>query len=259
MLRYIPISNQHFQDINPLDCGEEICSPEFHIGPIIYPYYLLHYVYSGCGVFEIDGIQYPVKKGQISIIHPDKVNLYYTDKQDPWHYSWIGFESTIEIPVLKTHHIVTLPQAEHIFLDLKQSDHIVRGRELYLCSKIYELLTLFEQFNSKELHTAFDYVSKVKNHIEIHYAKTISFDHLAATLNLSRNYLGYIFKKIEGITPYQYLTSVRLSKAIALISNYGYSVNLAALSVGYPDIYTFSKAFKRKFGYPPSECIQHLS
>ncbi|MDF2568273.1 MAG: DNA-binding protein AraC-type [Oscillospiraceae bacterium] len=258
LLRYIPISNMNFKDINPLDCGEEKCNPGFRRGPIIFDYYLLHYVFSGSGVFHIDGTDYVTSKGQISIIHPNKVNVYYTDDNNPWHYSWIGFETSLNIHVIKNNHLITLPQAEHIFSDLKNADKVQKGREYYTCAKIYELITLLEHLDST-VDATYDYVAKAKNYMDINYPLSVSFESLASSLGLSRNYLGKIFKEYEKITLYQYLTNVRLVKAIELMSMHHSSVSDAACRVGYPDIYTFSKAFKRKFGCSPSSYINKLT
>lgn len=257
MLRYVHISNKHFKDINPLDCGEEFCDPNFSRGPIIFSYYLLHYVYDGSGTFNTDGTDYDISNGMISIIHPNETNHYYTNKDNPWHYSWIGFETSLKLPILDDNHVLVLPQAEHIFLDLKNSNNITHGRQHYMCSKIHELLVLLEQtYNTNNTNNVvYDAVSKAKNHIDINYTMPISFEDLAASLNLSRNYFGYIFKKLEKCTPYQYLTNVRLTKSIDLITIHNYSIGDAALAVGYTDIFTFSKAFKRKYGRSPSEYL----
>lgn len=257
MLRYIPISNLNFQDINPLDCGEEICYPTFARGPINFNYYIMHFVFSGSGIFNIDGEEYLTEKGQISIIHPENINHYYTDPNNPWHYSWIGFQTNLDLPIVKNNHLVTLPQAERIFNELINSDKIEHGREFYICGKIFELLTLIEQLGSNNLNATNSYVTKAKNFIDINYSNAISFEKLAADLGLSRNYLGSIFKNYEHITLYQYLTHVRLEKAIGLMITHKFSVGSAAISVGYPDIYTFSKAFKRKYNCSPLSYINN--
>ena len=41
------LSDQHFRDINPVDCGWERCEPSHSFGPTARMYWLLHYVVSG--------------------------------------------------------------------------------------------------------------------------------------------------------------------------------------------------------------------
>jgi AraC-like DNA-binding protein len=46
----------------------------------------------------------------------------------------------------------------------------------------------------------------------------------------------------------------RLEKAKYLLTSGEYSVSEVASSVGYDDIFAFSKIFKKKYGIPPSKC-----
>ena len=60
-----------------------------------------------------------------------------------------------------------------------------------------------------------------------------------------------MFKRMTGYTPHQYMLQKRLQSARDLLQE-GCSVADVSLASGFADIYTFSKAFKRKFGCPPS-------
>ena len=55
-----------------------------------------------------------------------------------------------------------------------------------------------------------------------------------------------------GITPVNYITQVKMKKALEYLYEQNYSVKEVAALVGYTDIYTFSKAFKKIYGIPPS-------
>jgi AraC-like DNA-binding protein len=63
------------------------------------------------------------------------------------------------------------------------------------------------------------------------------------------------FKQAFGISPYQYLLNARLDCARALIEKGDVTITEVAAHCHFPDIYTFSKAFKKKFGIPPSRFI----
>lgn len=75
---------------------------------------------------------------------------------------------------------------------------------------------------------------------------------ISETLNISESYLRAKFKKAYGMSPYRYLTAVRMQEALALLSS-NVTITETALMVGYSDIFQFSKAFKKFYGYPPSE------
>ena len=71
-------------------------------------------------------------------------------------------------------------------------------------------------------------------------------------LNYNKMLLG--FKKILGMTPVEYLRSVRLQKACDCIRSGEMNVTQAAFSVGYSSLSHFTKAFYREFGMNPKKC-----
>ncbi len=89
-------------------------------------------------------------------------------------------------------------------------------------------------------------------YINHHLAEPIYIHELAHSINLSDKYFISFFKKTMGITPVNYITQVKMKKALEYLYEQNYSVKEVAALVGYTDIYTFSKAFKKIYGIPPS-------
>ena len=247
----ILLINKGLGDINPLVCGDEMCAPGHSFGPASRQYFLLHYVFSGCGRFIRNGKSVPVSKGQIFVISPHEITLYQADKATPWHYAWVGFESSLNLSVILGDDVLTVPECEHIFSAIARCDYLEYSRELYVCGKIYELLSLLGESKSIGESGTSRYVLKAKNYIESNYVNNIDVKRIADYLGLDRSYFSTIFKKHIGCSPQQYILHFRLEKAAELIALYGYSPSEAALSAGYTDIYNFSRMFKRKFGVSP--------
>ena len=61
-----------------------------------------------------------------------------------------------------------------------------------------------------------------------------------------------LFKSVFGISPHQKLVQNRLHFACNLLRSRKATVTEAALSGGFPDVYSFSKSFKKHFGFSPS-------
>jgi len=75
---------------------------------------------------------------------------------------------------------------------------------------------------------------------------------VATVSNLSEFHFYRSFKEAFDITPYQYLLNKRLEYAKELIGKNNQSLSSIALLCNFPDLFTFSKAFKRQYGFPPS-------
>ena len=72
-------------------CGEEACRPSHGWGPAVRPYHLIHFVYSGQGVYYGPDGAHILRAGQGFIIFPGEVSLYVADAENPWHYGWVGY------------------------------------------------------------------------------------------------------------------------------------------------------------------------
>lgn len=69
---------------------------------------------------------------------------------------------------------------------------------------------------------------------------------------ISEVYLRKLFEREAHTTPFRKLTELRMQKAKLLIEEKR-PLKEVAVSVGYSDVFQFSRAYKRYFGYPPSK------
>ncbi len=84
-------------------------------------------------------------------------------------------------------------------------------------------------------------------------AKNWNLEELAKSVGLSRSGFALRFKKLMGDSPLHYLTTIRIQRAMELLTSTDLNVENVANEVGYTDAFTFSKAFKRLTGIPPKE------
>ena len=56
-----------------------------------------------------------------------------------------------------------------------------------------------------------------------------------------------------GVSPKKYLTDVRMQKAAKLLTQSSDAVTEIAKKTGYPDLFSFSRAFSKYYNCPPSE------
>lgn len=62
----------------------------------------------------------------------------------------------------------------------------------------------------------------------------------------------------EGVSPSEYITNIRLGKAVQLMRNGVTQIKFISYSVGYVVPLYFSKLFREKYGMPPSEYIKQF-
>ncbi|WP_372634980.1 response regulator [Cohnella sp.] len=115
------------------------------------------------------------------------------------------------------------------------------------------VLELVKEAGSDDEEAAGDYVTAVKRIVETEYASSLSFAEIAARLHLSRNYLGFLFKRETGIGFIQYLTQYRIDKAKELMATKRHMISEIADKVGFADPTYFSRVFRGATGKSPLE------
>ena len=84
-------------------------------------------------------------------------------------------------------------------------------------------------------------------------ARQWTLEALASHAGLSRTSLAERFRKTMGNTPLNYLRTVRMQKAMGVLSASERSLEQIAQEVGYQDAFSFSKVFKRTVGIAPRD------
>lgn len=239
--------------IDPVQFGYEDCECGHSFGPAVREYWLVHFVVSGTGIYRNGERTYSLRKGDMFTIAPREETFYKADDKDPWSYIWIGFSSMCDNDIANVFsEKMRCPDAERIFLSMKRADEMISGRNIFLCGKILELMSLIiESKSDKKLDAS--YVDRAVEMIRTEYTNDLTVEKMASRLNLDRSYFSVIFKRKIGVSPKQYLLSHRMNTAAMLLRDRGISVTVTANSVGYSDVYIFSKMFKRYFGVSPTE------
>ena len=84
------------------------------------------------------------------------------------------------------------------------------------------------------------------------YAKpSLLLKEVAEHCAISEIYLHKLFKKHLATTPFRVLTDIRMQKAVMMIEEKR-SLKEISYNVGYGDVYQFSRAYKKYFGYAPT-------
>ena len=254
MYIYEFLMDEKYEDLNPIQFGEQMCEPLHNFGPAMHPAWLLHYVISGHGTFIIDGNTFSLGAGDIFVIPPYHEVHYFADELDPWHYMWIGYE--INNPSFEINQpILRYPELGIIFNSMRHGRDMSEGKTPFLCSKIWEIYSVLKEKTSTP---DTNYIKNAINWMQSNYMQDIHIQDIADTLHLARSYFTSRFKAETGMSPHQYITMLRMEHALELMIRYNASPKTAALSTGYSDIYSFSKVFKQYYGLSPRFYIKKI-
>ena len=103
------------------------------------------------------------------------------------------------------------------------------------------------QGNTVNYHS-FEYyarLTRVKKHVEQNYAEVISLEKAAEIAATEKTYFSTFFREKVGITFTEWLRQFRVTKAIEIIKTRNESICDIAFEVGFQDLRTFERAFKK--------------
>ena len=284
---------EDLNDISLYEIGEYQCPPSYSYGPCVRKHSILHFCLSGHGFLELKGKHYEIRAGEGFLIPSGVSSYYEADAVDPWAYIWfhIGgplFHDVLERAGLSADHPVFHPGAlkdlsgsksgsaqsqsdasgisrsvprPEISLDIPyrvyQEINAHRISELYCIGQLMLLCDYLcaESASRKEpeIDPKLQYVKKTIRYIQLHYGESITVEALASVCGLNRSYLSRLFKDATNRTIHEYLLTTRMRKAAQLLREKNTTVQEISDTVGYADIFTFSKAFKKYYGTSPTE------
>jgi len=105
-------------------------------------------------------------------------------------------------------------------------------------------MSIFTETHGK----VFDYyprLNKVRQYVEQSYSGPIPLEKAASVAALESSYFSSYFHAKVGITFTEWLRQVRISKAIEIVKASDLSVTEIVYEVGFADLGTFERAFKK--------------
>ena len=177
----------------------------------------------------------------------------------PGHFFIIEFESQgthpepISLPVKNNEKVLRMFKE----LEIKRNaPHAMRLQESI--RDTYSILlqltsTAPERYMPSQKQTK---IAPALNYISQHYNTNITNDLLSELTGLSNVYFRKLFTELMGISPIAYMQRLRIEKAMEMLKSDYSSLSDIAQTLGYPNIYDFSRAFKKHTGIAPSKYAQ---
>lgn len=228
--------------------------------------YQLLYVASGKAHFYFNGKDTVVTAGHMILYRPKEEQKYVYYGKDQTEVYWVHFTGSDVKRILKTYHF---PDKGHVICTGNSPEYhrIYRKmiRELQLCKPHFEellsmllrqlfILVSRETSDGKKInpHTQNE-LEQALRYFDQHYNEEINIDDYAASRHMSTCWFIRCFKQYNGITPMQYILTVRIANAQNLLDTTIYNITEIAAIVGYDNPLYFSRLFKKQTGLSPSE------
>ncbi|WP_243226179.1 helix-turn-helix transcriptional regulator [Microbacterium sp. CIAB417] len=93
---------------------------------------------------------------------------------------------------------------------------------------------------------------RVRDRIDREYARPLDVESLARGVHMSSGHVSRLFKQTYGESPYSYLMTRRIERAMALLRRGDLTVTEVCFAVGCSSLGTFSTRFTELVGVPPS-------
>ncbi|MDY7223291.1 response regulator [Halalkalibacterium halodurans] len=116
---------------------------------------------------------------------------------------------------------------------------------------LQQIIAYYEKRNQKS--SSYQIINQAKKYIHLMYHKDISLEDVANYVYLNHVYFSRLFKQQTGTKFSDYLTNLRIDKAIELLKENKYKTYEISEKVGYKSSKYFSRVFKQATGCSPKE------
>ena len=229
------------------------------------------YCISGKGVFDFGEFICCLEPGELMFLSPDSSYTARREGNEEFVHITVNFDMDIpkgygrsvlndilhgtDVVNTKVSDTVRLSTLMEKLLGIWQNKPL--GYKLSAKSVIYEILGEYfvSVIRRYRKDTGYSKISAAKKYIDENYTEDINIATLANMCYMSETHFRRLFFRLMGITPTEYKTNKRILKAKDLLLTGDYSVAEAANLVGIYDANYFSRIFKKKTGFSPTEYI----
>jgi AraC-like DNA-binding protein len=216
------------------------------------PYAALSFRVNGTGAFEIGNKRFLTKPGDVLFLPantPYKVE-YSVSESIVVHFDQCNYSQAENICIgnsletgIRFHHLLEAWNQRH---SVNQAKHI-----------IYDILDKMSNDQKKSFSDTA--VANCIRYIEANFCDCeLDIKRVCGVGFISVSSLQRALAKCFGMSPKQYLIQLRMNRALELLTKNELSVKEISLACGFTDEKYFSRAFKKKYGYSPSQFKKHI-
>jgi AraC-like DNA-binding protein len=204
-----------------------------------------------------------IAAGSVILLRPGVWHRYKPDPETGWRESWIEMRGRVVTDLLQSGTIPDGPllrgsRLTSLLEELLETIHRRTGAKIpthrpELSAEALRMLALLCGMEAEEPagETLRAAVTRAEHHLAEHHAESLDMQDMARMLGVSYSSFRRAFRKETGLSPWQYLMSVRLNRARRLLSSRGTKLESVAAAVGFSSAFHLSAAFKKAYGVSP--------
>ena len=238
------------------------CGPRYEVKRSGLNSYLMFYIKEGELLFEYEGRSFVAQRKDIVILDCMKPQRYQALTRTSFY--WFHFDGSASRAYFEhfkenrgIHFQNTRGMEEHFVLihDLMRSGCPDEG---IMSVHIHRIMALL--FSSVGTGgTPSDIVARARVYMDAHYMEKLSAEQIAEASRVSPSHLFRLFRKETGLTPYAYLTNVRMEHAMKMLLNTSYTVEEIADYCAFCSSANFIRAFRQSTGVTPRKYRKLIS
>lgn len=230
--------------------------------------YQFQYVMEGSAVYQIGRKRYTTRRGDLIFHRPDEPHSIETVDGEPYVCLSVVFHfgaGDFPMDTLIAAGLHELGNYRNHTLETKLCELVFQYRQPGLAQQLkcqgllLDILTALGHIQqtrkamTPQSRSNAAKLVQIRNFIDSRLQEGFTLQQLQEQSGWSRNYIISQFKEKFGMTPVNYLVWIRMEKAKELALQSGCTFSEIALRVGYADVHSFGRTFKRKAGMSLSQ------
>lgn len=235
-----------------------------------------YYIHSGTGIFNYEGSDIAVEEGTLFYLWPGLSLSMKSSQGNPLRMTMLlfdcaflqwnggGWQQPVPVERLQLPFLIPLTpersgRISSLFLEAERKwvpgdpghEAQVKAAWYRLIHEIHEAVEVGASMEGTGKLS--ETLKQIKEYLDEGFATELRITELQKKYGFSSAYLRRTFAASYGYSPKEYLERLRNEHATRRLLYTGDTISDVAQACGYPDVYQFSKAFKKRNGMSPTD------